>query len=234
MDKLELLTDLLGRARVVELSHLLEEDIPVWPTHSRFYKMVWHSPAKGDTGTNHQFIMNEHNGTHVDASMHYFAETGLKIDEMPAASWFGPCCVLHLPDLGKGGVVEPAHIADWEGKNGRIAKGDVVILDYGWYRRWRLMPNHLDYITDYPGLGGEAAEVLRDRGVKLVCSDTLSIDARRNADDPAHHVLLGNGIAIAENLDNLGELPPRCYFLCLPLRIKGGSGSPVRPVALVI
>jgi kynurenine formamidase len=40
-------------------------------------------------------------------------------------------------------------------------------------------------------------------------------------------------VAIIENLNNLGELPPRCYFLALPLRIKGGSGSPIRPLALV-
>ena len=227
------LAHLMNAARIVELGHVLEEGIPVWPTHSRFYKMLWHSPTKGDSSTNHQIILNEHNGTHVDATFHYDAANGKTIDVIPATTFFGPCCVMHMESLGKGGVVEPEHILEWEKQNGPVADGDIVIMNYGWHKLWKLMPDHLPFITDYPGLGGPAAELLRDRGVKMVCCDTLAVDAQRNPHDPAHHALLYHGVAVMENLNNLGELPARCYLLCLPLRIKGGSGSPVRPLGLV-
>ncbi|MCC8190382.1 MAG: cyclase family protein, partial [Planctomycetes bacterium] len=63
MTTLETLSALFRDARIVELGHVLEEGIPVWPTHSRFYKMAWHCPPKGDPTTNFQLIFNDHNGT---------------------------------------------------------------------------------------------------------------------------------------------------------------------------
>lgn len=233
MDSLTQMVELMGKARIVELGHVLEEGIPVWPTHSRYYKMLWNSPTKGDNSTNHQIIFNEHNGTHIDATLHYDFKNGVSIDKFPAETFFGPCCVLHLESLGKNGVVEPDHILDWERENGPISRGDIVILDYGWYKLWKRMPDHLPFITDYPGLGGAAAELLRDRGVKMIGCDTLSVDAQRNREDPAHHALLYHGVVVMENLNNLGELPARCFFLSLPMRFAGGSGSPVRPIGLV-
>lgn len=234
MPALAQLADLMRRAKIVELGHVLEEGIPIWPTHARFFKMPWHSPANGDGSTNFQIILGEHNGTHVDATLHYDLKNGRSIDAMPIETYFGPACVMHLESLGKGGVVEPEHVLAWEKENGPIVRGDIVILNYGWYKLWKRMPDHLPFITDYPGLGGEAAALLRDRGVKMIGCDTLSVDAQRNADDPAHHALLYHDVSVMENLNNLGELPPRCYFLSLPLRFKGGSGSPVRPLGLVL
>ncbi|MDR3077278.1 MAG: cyclase family protein [Planctomycetota bacterium] len=234
MEALSQFAELMAKARLVELSHHLEEGIPIWPTHSRFFKMVWHSPEKGDDSLNYQFVMNEHNGTHVDSLAHFFPKGGVSIDKMPPETFSGPCAVINVESVGKGGTAEPGHILDWEKENGRIAKGDVVVLNYGWHRLWKLMPDHLPFITDFPGLSEKGAELLRDRGAKLVGCDPMAVDALKNSGQPAHHVLLGSGVAIVENLANLDQLPPRCYFLCLPLRIRGGSGSPVRPVALVL
>lgn len=233
MNTLAQLEEALGRLDVVELAHVLEEDIPIWPTHSRFYKMVWHSPAKGDGSLNHQIILNEHNGTHVDSPAHYFLEKGPRIDAMPVQTYFGPCAVFDLRHLGANGEATAKHFLAWEAKNGQLRRNDIVILNYGWHKFWKKMPDHLPYITDYPGLGKDGAELLLERGIKMVCCDTLSVDAIKNSHDPAHHVLLGNGISVMENLTNLDRLPPRCYFLSLPLRIRDGSGSPVRPLALV-
>ena len=227
------LMELLATAKIVELGHVLEEGIPVWPTHSRFFKMKWHSPDNGDASTNFQIILNEHNGTHADAMLHYDRKDGKSIDELPVETFFGPCCVMHFESLGKNGVVEPEHILAWEHEHGPVVKGDIVILNYGWHKLWKRMPDHKPFITDYPGLGGEGAELLRDRGVKLVGCDTLGVDALCNSHDPAHHALLYHGVAVMENLANLSQLPPRCFFFALPLKIKGGSGSPIRPLALV-
>ena len=72
-----------------------------------------------------------------------------------------------------------------------------------------------------------------EKGVALVGCDTLSVDAAVSEATPAHQALLGNEVFIVENLKNLGVLPPFCLFMALPLKIRGGSGSPVRAVALV-
>lgn len=70
-----------------------------------------------------------------------------------------------------------------------------------------------------------------EKKVKAVGTDALAIDAFTTTDYPAHRTLLSRGILVIENLNNLGSLPPFSYFMALPLKIKGGSGSPIRAVA---
>ena len=89
------------------------------------------------------------------------------------------------------------------------------------------------FLEDWPGLSGEAAEYLVGKNVSLVGCDTLAIDATVSTKNPAHYALLGKEVYIVENLNNLDRLPPFCHFLALPLKIRDGSGSPVRAVALV-
>jgi arylformamidase len=59
------------------------------------------------------------------------------------------------------------------------------------------------------------------------------VDAAGSKENPAHYALLGNEVYVVENLKNLDRLPPFCLFVAFPLKIKGGSGSPVRAVALL-
>jgi kynurenine formamidase len=94
-------------------------------------------------------------------------------------------------------------------------------------------PSGRRFLEDWPGLSGEAAKYLVGKGVSLVGCDTLAIDAAVSTENPAHYALLGSEVYIVENLKNLDRLPPFCLFLALPLKIRGGSGSPVRAVALV-
>jgi kynurenine formamidase len=97
----------------------------------------------------------------------------------------------------------------------------------------------LHFIQDGPAHYGvdtvprEAAEYLVGRGVALVGCDTVSVDAAASVESPAHYALLGSEVYVVENLKNLGTLPPFCLFVAFPLKIRGGSGSPVRAVALV-
>jgi kynurenine formamidase len=107
------------------------------------------------------------------------------------------------------------------------------LIRYGWDRRWAAGPEGRRFLEDWPGLSGEAAEYLVGKGVSLVGCDTLAIDATVSTENPAHYTLLGAEVYIVENLKNLERLPPFCLFLALPLKIEGGSGSPVRAVALV-
>ena len=107
-----------------------------------------------------------------------------------------------------------------------IGVGDKVLTRYGWDRRWTTGQEGSRFLEDWPGLSGEAAGYLVDRGVSLVGCDTLAIDAAINTENPAHYALLGNEVYIVENLNKLDLLPPFCLFLALPLKI---GAVPARP-----
>lgn len=88
---------------------------------------------------------------------------------------------------------------------------------------WGTDPEGTGFLKDWPGLDGEAAEYLIEKGVSLVgCEDNL-----------AHYALLGNEVYVVENPKNLGVVPPWSLFVALLLKVKRGSGSPVRALAVV-
>jgi kynurenine formamidase len=133
-------------------------------------------------------------------------------------------------------LVSVEDIERWEETHGRIGEGEMVLFNYGWENRWRA-PSGVEnqpYLRDYPGLSKEAAEYLVNKGVKLVGSDTPSIDSYADPEEKAHRVLLPRRVLILENAKGLDLLPPRgALLMALPLKIKGGTGSPVRAVAFV-
>jgi kynurenine formamidase len=235
LNKINHLEDLLNQLQIVELSHTLEEHIPIWPTHSKFLHTLWHSYWHGDVAIDHQLLINEHNGTHIDAPAHFIkeGESHIWINEMPLRTFWGPCAVIDLSFLGKLGVVTEEHIRQWEQKHGDIKKDDIVLLYFGWSKLWRKRPEDYEFTHDWPGVGASAAEYLVEKGVKMVGVDTLAIDVFGSTENPAHYALLGNKISIIENLNNLDQMPERGYFAALPLLIKEGSASPVRAIAFV-
>ena len=220
----------------IDLSHTLEENIPAYPTHARFGRALYESYEYGDPAFHCGLAMGEHTGTHMDAPLHFIPEgpAHYGTDEIPLERLAGRAATIEATDLGAGDLLEVGRIETWEGEHGSIGAGDRVLIRYGWDRRWAVGPEGRRFLEDWPGLSGEAAEYLANKGVSLVGCDTLSIDATINdTDNPAHHTLLANEVYIVENLNNLDLLPPFCLFLALPLKIRGGSGSPVRAVALV-
>ena len=219
----------------MDLSHTLEEGIPAWPTHARFGKILYESYEYGDVAHHYGLTMDEHTGTHVDAPLH-FIESGpahYGIDEVPLDRLAARAATIDATDLGPSGLLGVGPFRSWESEHGPIESGDGVLIHYGWEDRWAIGPEGRRFLEDWPGLGGEAAEYLVGKGVSLVGCDTVSVDAAASAENPAHHALLGNEVYIAENLKNLGRLPPFCLFMAFPLKIGSGSGSPVRAVALV-
>ncbi|HKH12203.1 MAG TPA: cyclase family protein [Rubrobacter sp.] len=219
----------------IDLSHALEEGIPAWPTHARFSSTVYESQDLGDVATHNGLTLSEHSGTHMDAPLHFVPEgpAHYGTDEIPPERLAGRAATIEATDLGAGDLLGPDRIRAWEREHGPIERGDRVLVRYGWDERWATGPEGRLFLDDWPGLSGEAAEYLVGKGVALVGCDTLAVDAAGSAENPAHHALLGNEVYIVENLNNLDRLPPFCLFLALPLKIKGGSGSPVRAVALV-
>lgn len=229
-----ILADLLANLEWVDLSHTLEEDIPVWPTHARFGHILYESYEWGDVATQYALSMGEHTGTHMDAPLHFIRSgpAHYGIDKVPLDRLVGRAATITVPQLPPGDLLTAAHIEEWEGKNGPIRARDRVLFRYGWDERWAVGAEGRSFVEDWPGLGEDAAVYLVEKGISLVDCDTLAVDAFGSEENPAHYALLGNEVYIVENLKNLDKLPPFCFFMAFPLKVKGGSGSPVRAVGL--
>lgn len=219
----------------IDLSHTLEEDIPAWPTHARFGRALYEDYASGDVARHHGLTISEHTGTHMDAPLHFIPDgpAHYGTDRIPLDRLAGRAATIEATDLEPGGLLNADRIEAWEREHGPIERGDRVLLRYGWDSRWTTGKEGRRFLEDWPGLSGEAAGYLVEKGVALVGCDTLAVDAAGTVEHPAHHALLGNEVYIVENLKNLDLLPPFALFVAFPLKIKDGSGSPVRAVALV-
>jgi len=228
----------LRRARVIDLSQVLEEHMPNYPTHSKFFHNLWGSYWHGGRSLSYQLVMHEHNGTHVDAPAHFISdaqpEAHVTIERLPVTRLLGRGVRLNYQGMKAGEYVSKSRLIDWEGQHGALEAGDIVLFDFGWSAKWGLRPNDQRYVEDWPGVGLDAAQYLISKQVAVIGVDTLSPDppeALRTR--PIHPAVLEKQVLIIENLCNLDQLPDFFLFLALPLKIREGSGSPIRAVALV-
>jgi kynurenine formamidase len=238
---LETLLALVADAKIVDLSARLENEAPVWPTHPPLiiHKTITHE--KDGYFTNSVF-MPEHVGTHVDASAHIHADQpDATIDVAPLENFMGPACVINVADrnLGAGETLGEQAILDWEANHGRIQPGEIVLINFGWYaKHWKMGAVGKFYVRNQPGLDGPAVKLLFERGAKALGSDLTNADTP-NVDGVSGHsyahndYFLKHGRPLIETLINLETLPARVLIIALPLKIKGGSGSPVRAIAVV-
>ncbi len=231
------LLEMFRGARIVDLSQTLEEHMPHFPTHSMFFHNLWGSYWHGGRSLSYQLVMHEHNGTHVDAPAHFISDAKphahLTIDQVPVARLMGRGVHLDCRACKESDYVSRRQIEDWESQHGAIAPGDIVLFDFGWSARWGLRPHDQPYVEYWPGVSMEVAEHLISKNVAALGVDTLSPDppeALRT--NPIHPVVLEKDLLIIENLTNLGELPDFFLFLAFPLKIRAGSGSPIRAVAM--
>lgn len=236
--EIDRLVDTLRDYDLVDLSHTLELGIPTFPTHPKY--IIADYVSMDDVAEFKQLIMCDHSGTHIDSPSHFVPDPEdarrISTAELDLAQLIGRALVMTF------GPFEPTshHISleqvqAWEAANEPVRSGDIVILNTRWAQRWKPVPEGFDYLRGWPGLSGEAASYLRGKGVKAVGIDCISIDPGDVSGDDlkAHYEFLPHGVLVLENLTNLDSLPPVCLFAALPLKIAGGTGSPVRAVALV-
>jgi len=230
--------DELSRANLIDLSQTLEEHMPHFPSHSKFFHNLWGSYWHGNRSLSYQLVMHEHNGTHVDAPAHFISDAKpqahVTIEQVSLTRLMGRGVRLDCRNFKAGDYVSRSFVADWEAKHGSLKAGDVVLFDFGWAPRWGIRPHDQPYLENWPGVGMDAAEYLIEKSVDALGVDTLSPDPPEALQkNPIHPVVLEKQILIIENLCNLNLLPDFFIFLALPLKIKAGSGSPIRAVALV-
>jgi kynurenine formamidase len=228
----------LREAKIIDLSQTLEEHMPHYPTHAKFFRNLWGSYWHGERSLHYQLVMHEHNGTHVDAPAHFISdrkpEAHVTMERVPPATLLGRGARLDCRGMKEGDYVSRDFILAWEAKHGALEAQDVVLFNFGWSEHWKLRPEHTRYVADWPGVSMDAAEYLVEKSVAALGVDALSPDPPAAlASKPIHPVVLEKQVLIIENLTRLEQLPDFFLFAALPLKIRGGSGSPIRAVAFV-
>jgi kynurenine formamidase len=216
----------------VDLTHPLRVGMPVWPDHPAYEQRRVASLERGDRSCNHALCLSEHTGTHFDAPAHFILG-GRTIASVPVRRFFGRLATLEASDQAPDSEVGIDRLLEFEARHGAIRVGDAVMFSFGWARFWAHPEEGQRFLRDWPGLSRQASAYLVERGVRLVGSDCLSIDRYGSADFPAHNTLLAADILIGENFARLDRLPPWSTLVAFPLPIEGGSGSPVRAIALI-
>ena len=160
-----------------------------------------------------------HAGTHIDAPRHVRDDLAT-VDALDLEYFFGPCRVLDVSSAEES--VKKSDLGKYE-----IAKGERILLKTSNSAR-----GFAEFYDDYVYLDGDAADWLRDLGVKLVGIDSLSIKKRGGEDQRPHESLLHAGIPIVEGLNLNGVAEGEYTFVGLPLRLRGREGSPIRAVLI--
>jgi len=219
--------------KIIDLTHMLEEGIPNFPTHTKYYHLS--ANQINDPAEMSQILMHEHNGTHVDAPAHYIKSGPRKkhfIEFVDPTQLIGPAVHINLNKYQKK-LVTKSTLTKWEKNNCEIRKNDIIIFNFGWHKKWKLGKKGDKYIKDWPGLDASCSKYLLSKKVSAVGTDTLGLDCSGSAEIPAHTTFLVNNILIMENLTNLDVLPMRFNFMAIPLKIKKGTASPLRALALI-
>ena len=232
--------------RVLDLTHPFNARTLYWPTSPSGFVLstLSHGPTPaGFFYAANSFAAPEHGGTHLDAPIH-FAEGRTTADAVPLGRLLAPAVVVDISARAaadRDALVLPADLEAFERAHGAIAAGTIVLVRTGWAARW---PDRRSYFGDdkpgdaahlhFPGISAEAARALVARRIAAVGIDTASIDHGPSTEFLAHRVLLGADIPAFENLASMAELPPRgATVIALPMKIEGGSGGPLRVVALL-
>jgi len=237
-----------GGGRWIDLTHDFSTNTLYWPTAQKFtLETEFHAHTdKGYFYAANRYSASEHGGTHIDAPIH-FAEQGKTLDQLPVEQLTGPAIVLDVSAKANNDPDYQITVADlkaWETAHGRIPNGAIVLFNTGFARHW---PDAKKYLgTDerganavaklhFPGLHPDAARwLVAERTIKAVGLDTASIDYGQSTLFESHRVLLGKNIPAFENVAALDQLPATgAYVVALPMKIKGGSGGPLRIVAWV-
>ena len=232
----------------VDLSHDFASDTIYWPTAEPF-KLETVAAGKTEAGyyySAYQFCAAEHGGTHIDAPVH-FSEGNKPVDQLPVEQLIGPAIKIDVSAKAKADrdyQVNAADFQTWEEQNGRIPDGSIVLIQTGWSAYWNDRAKYLgtekrgtEGVAElhFPGLAPEAARWLTEtRKINAIGLDTASIDYGQSKLFESHRILMARDIPAFENVANLERLSSKVKLVvALPMKIRGGSGGPLRIVARV-
>jgi kynurenine formamidase len=237
----------LARAEVIDLTYAYDAKTLYWPTSEGGFELKQLAYGQTEGGyfySSYAFCTPEHGGTHLDAPIH-FGEGKRTVDQVPVRQLIAPLAVIDVAGKAAADVDYRLTIDDvrqWEAQHGQVAPGTIVLLRTGWGARWgdrlRYFGDDTPHATDklhFPSYGAEAARLLvTERQIGALGVDTASIDYGQSHDFMVHRIANGANVPGLENVANAERLPARgAWVVALPVKIGGGSGGPVRIVALV-
>jgi kynurenine formamidase len=241
-------TTAFRRGEIVDLSHAYDASAIFWPTAEAFRldKVADGMTPGGYYYAANNFFTSEHGGTHIDAPVH-FAQGRQAVDEIPLEKLVGPAVVIEVTAAAGADADYQITVQDferWEQQHGQIPADSLVLLRTGYARHW---PDAARYLgtaergeaavakLHFPGLHPDAARwLVANRAISAIGIDTASIDYGQSTAYESHRVLYDRNIPAFENLASLDRLPPTgATVVALPMKIKGGSGAPLRAIALL-
>jgi len=226
--------------KLIDLSQEIYQGMSVFPMHQKTFIMtnMTHEENMEATGSKtlgfsaRNLLISEHGGTHSDGVWEY-NPNGPTIDEMPLEYFWGSAICLDLSHIRYPNYIEPRDLESALEISGQsIRKGDIVLLYTGHHNR---NFGTEKFQTDYSGLSYDAAKWLAENGVVNIGVDAPAIDLTPDDTDFSAHLVCGKyNITNTENLCNLDLVAnKRFLYIGLPLKIREGTGSPIRAVALV-
>jgi arylformamidase len=236
----------LRTLRVIDISPLFDTNMPGWPTHPTMGIIRDGRNFEQDGYFAETLVMSEHTGSHVDAPAHVVRTMPeATIDTYPPDTLIGCYKKYDLKSfqLKAGDLVTFEMIKSVEEKEKLVLEPkDIVLLEYGWDKYYH--PESKDpqerawWGRNMPGLSEEVCKYFADGDIKAIGSDTAAcedsvVDGVPKTEYGHMKYFLPNHILIMEGLRNLVSAPSTGIFIALPLKIRGGSGSPIRPILLV-
>jgi arylformamidase len=201
---------------IYDISRTLQDGIPVWPGDPEF-QSSWATLRRDGAFCNvSAFSMGTHTGTHIDAPLHLH-DAGDDVANIKFRNLVGPARVF---SISSGKCIRSMDLErlDWNGVERVLFK-----------TRSGSPPEKL-FESNYAYLDESASEFLVKRGILLVGTDAPSVDSYESSNLPSHQILLNNGTVILEEAE-LTAVPPGDYeLICLPLKLAGLDGSPVRAI----
>lgn len=234
--------------RIIDLSYAFDATTVYWPTAETF-KLEKDFEGVTDQGfyySAYRYSAAEHGGTHLDAPVH-FARGRHSADEIPLEQLLGAAIVIDVtaqcatnPDYR----ISTNDFLNWERQHGRITSGSIVLLRTGF---GKFYPDRRRYLgteergaaavpkLHFPGLHPDAARwLVTNRDIKAIGLDTASIDYGQSTKFESHQILFSKNVPAFENVANLDKLPLKGFsVIALPMKIKGGSGGPLRIIAVL-
>jgi len=235
----------LANSEMVDLTHAFNAQTIYWPTSTTAFRhdsLAWGMTPGGYFYSSFSLSTPEHGGTHLDAPIH-FAEGGQAAEAIPLSRLVASAVVIDVSAKATADYqLTVDDVTAFEREHGQIAAGTIVLLRTGWSRHW---PDRRAYLGDdtpgdasklqFPSFGADAARLLvEERRVAALGADVASIDHGASTDFQVHRIAGTANVPGFENLTNLDRLPPTgATVIALPMKIEGGSGGPLRAIALV-
>lgn len=225
---------------LVDLSREIFHRTQVHPSHPPVVVTVWNDHAEVKRAGATEFTskalalsISDHSGTHVDAPVHFDPRPdALSIDEVPLENFFTEAICLDLSHVPLKHAITVAEMEEALRQSGQeIRPRDTVLIYMAVNERLLGKPG---YQHDFPGLSLEAVHWLSDRGITMFGVEAISPAPEGELNFQAHMACAERGITHMECLANLDKLVGRgrFRFIGFPLRIRGGTASPIRAVAL--